>query len=504
MLRADPEFGTGDIARFALDPESPEPLYRQLRRRLESSIATGVFRHGRPLPSTRYLASMLGVSRNTASIAYQELIAAGVIESRPRSGLYPVQGPRPVSLHREQPTAADPSAEGPDQSVDWSSRIRPADGGAAPHAAGRGDWAHFPFPLIPGQPEPGQFPARAWLRALGDAMSGPHARYSIQDSVDADDPLLVDALRREILPTRGVVASPAELLVTNGAQQALSLITDVLMSDRTRVAIEDPGYRDAARIFGRSGARILPVPVDGQGAVVTQAPDHDVIYLTPSHQHPTSVTLNLRRRRWILDRAAVADSLIIEDDYDSEVRFRGRPTPSLKSLDCAGRVIYVGTFSKFVAPGLRMGFVVAHPDLIAAMRQHRRYTTKHPAGHIQRALGLFIQSGEYHRALRSHRNRLKLKWEMLTESLPGALGFEVSAPAGGLSVWAQGPEGFDGTVLERKARQRGILLDGGARFHVAADAPRSAVRVGFSAIRINAIPAAMSALAEAVHDARAP
>lgn len=503
MLRSS-DIHADELFRLDLDPDSPEPLYRQLRRQLESAIVSGMFRPERPLPSTRYLSAALGVSRNTVTIAYQELTAAGIIESRPRSGLYPVAG----VAFGARPSVSAPLRVGareavlrpePADRVDWSRRLRSRNAHLG-HSRLRTDWHRYPYPLIPGQPEPGSFPARSWLRALNDAMSGPHLRYAIQDSVADDDPLLVDMIRCEILPPRGVIADDDEILVTNGAQQALALIADVLIRNGTRVAVENPGYRDAAQIFSRAGASLRPVPVDAEGAIVTAAPDHDIAYLTPSHHHPTNATLSLGRRRWLLERARATDALIIEDDYDSEVRFRGRPTASLKSLDHAGRVIYVGTFSKFVAPGLRMGFIVADRRLVSALRDHRRYSTKHPSGHVQRALALFIESGEYHRALRGHRNRLKLKWELLSEGLADALGFPVHPPAGGLSIWAEGPGDFDGTALTEAAERRGVLIDAGEHFHLTQAAPRNAVRIGFAAVPLDALPGALRALTAARRD----
>lgn len=485
-----------------LDPGAAEPLYRQVRRYVESAVATGTLRPGRPLPSSRYLAQALGVSRNTVNLAYQELVAAAVLESRPRSGLY--LAPRVAEhTHRHDPAAGPVPTRA---TVDWARWLRqPAADDGLP-SPDRPDWRDYRYPFLPGQPEPGQFPARAWLRALNDALSGPHLPPSIQDSGDGDDPLLVEVLCRDILPARGVRATPERVVVTNGAQQALALVADVLVGPGTQVALEDPGYVDAARIFAHRGARLHPLPVDGQGAVVNRLRPSGgpcVVYLTPSHHHPTNVTLSRERRESLLRLAEQHRMLVIEDDYDSEVRYRGRPTPSLTSMDTGGRVVYVGTFSKFVAPGLRMGFVVGDPELVAAVRARRRLTTKHPAGHLQRALALFIDSGEYHRALRRHRNHLRQKWELTTRLLPDALGFDLGdPPAGGLGVWAVGPPGFDAVRVAALARRRGVLVDPGADFHLFRPRPTNALRVGFSAIPRASIADGLVELGQAVREAR--
>ncbi|MEV6345495.1 PLP-dependent aminotransferase family protein [Actinoplanes sp. NPDC051851] len=463
-----------------------EPLYQQVRRIIENLIATRSDVR-RPLPSSRYLAASLGVSRNTVNAAYEELIALGLVESRPRSGLYPSE------------IAARPSPP-PDRvpTVGWAARARrPASRIDAPRV--HPDWTRYPYPFLPGQPELGAFPARGWTRALTDALYGPHLAFSVRDSSDRDDPLLVEMIRTEILASRGVLTAADTILVTHGAQEALSLVADVLFGPGVTVAVEDPGYRDAAHIVTESGADLLPVPVDGAGARVPEDARFDYLHLTPSHQHPTSVTLGYPRRREILRRARSEDFVVIEDDYDSEVRFRGRPTPSLKSLDTDGRVVYVGTFSKFVAPGIRMGFVVAPPDLIALLRRRRRYANRHPNGHTQRALALFIQSGDYHRALRGHRNHLRRKWLALSGALAESLPWPLEPPpAGGMSIWVTGPADFDGTAVASAALDRGVLIDPGSAFHLTPDAGRASIRVGFNAIPLAAIAPGVAVLADVI------
>lgn len=509
LIDGDAEIGAR--ARQYLDPESREPLFQQVRRFLEQSLLEGRFKANRPLPSSRHLAGVLGVSRNTVSAAYQELAALGLIESRPRSGLYPAAERLAAVPSPHQPRAAAPARAAHPATrartvntgqVDWAARLPAPLGRDLHHAAAHPDWTRFPFPFLPGQPELATFPARAWLRALNDALAGPHLAASLRDSVDGDDELLVSAICREILPPRGMSVSPNEVIITNGAQQALSLLADLLITPGTTVSVENPGYVDAWHIFRNAGAALRPLPVDAGGARVSRADAaaSEFVYLTPSHQHPTAVTTSYARRAAILRAAQSDDALVIEDDFDSEVRFRGRPTPSLKSLDRTGRVIYVGTFSKFVAPGLRLGFIVADAALVAALRERRRYLTKHPAGHLQRALGLFIESGEYHRQLRQHRRHLSRKWEVLMESLEEHLPFPVPpVPAGGLSVWLKGPAGFDGTRVTELAARRGVLVDAGARFYLE-DPQADHIRVGFNAIPLQAIPRGVELLGEAIRE----
>ena len=477
-------------------PRAGEPLYLQVRGLIERLLAAGEFHPARPLPSSRYLASALGVSRNTVNVAYQELIAMGLVDSRPRSGLYPSSSSRELSAH------ANPSVYQSGADVDWQSRQRRPRSLVGPPRV-HPDWSEYPYPFLPGQPELQSFPARAWTRAVGDALYGPHLAFSIRDSADRDDPLLVENIRSEILLSRGVSAGADEMLITSGAQEALSLIADVCFDASVTVAIENPGYRDAMHIVAESGATILPVPVDRDGARVPAEGRFDYLHLTPSHQHPTSVTLTYPRRLDLIRRAAAEDFIIIEDDYDSEVRYRGRPTPSLKSLDTRGRVIYIGTFSKFVAPGLRLGFVVASPELIEALRRRRRYSSKHPNGHAQRSLALFIQSGGYHRALSRHRNQLRDKWSALSTALTAHLPWPLETPpAGGMSIWVTGDERFDGSIVAEAAARRGVLVDPGEAFYFGDRPPRNSIRVGFNSIPRDSIEPGVAILGDIIRAQR--
>jgi len=492
-----------------VDPSSAEPLYRQVRTVLLDAVERGVFHRARPLPSSRFLAAQLGVSRNTVTLAYQELVALGTLESRPRSGLYVSSEVRPRGepVPPPGPSTRPAARPAPAHRVEWAARVRRSEDDLAALVE-HPDWNSYPYPFVAGQPELRQFPVRGWLRALSDALSGPHLAASLGDASGGDDPLLVQALCREVLPARGVRAEPDQVLITNGSQQALFLLAEALLGPGREVAVEDPGYLDAWHIFHRTGARLRPVPVDGRGMLIDERDGHggvagsDVVYVTPSHQHPTNVTLSLPRRRRLLELARVRDMIVIEDDYDSEFRYRGRPTPSLKSLDTEGRVAYVGTFSKFLAAGLRVGFVVADAELVRELRDRRRYSTKHLAGHVQRALGLFIASGEYHRVLRRHHRQLRVKWETLTGALGAQLPFPVDPPAGGLSIWLEGPPELDGARVVELARLRGVLVEAGAHRYFG-EGPRNNLRIGFSAIPQQVIEPGVARLALAVREALA-
>ncbi len=484
----------------AIDPDSSVPLYRQVRAVLEDQLARGVYTANRPLPSTRYLSQALGVSRNTIALAYQELISSGLVESRPRSGLYPVTTPHGRGAQRI-------SASSLGVGVDWPARLaerrRSVPQLPVTRAPAFPDWRDFRYPFISAQPELGSFPVRGWQRSAVEALHTPHLAYSVRDAGDQDDPLLVEALCNEILPPRGVNATPEEVLVTSGAQQGLSLIADVLMPTKCTVAVENPGYVDAWHISSRIGAVVVPINTDHWGAVLEDAPRFDAVYLTPSHHHPTNVTLSLPRRRLLLHLLDERDAFAIEDDYDSEFRFRGQPTPSLKSLDTQGRVIYLGSFSKFLSAGLRLGFVVAHPEVIAELRAERHHRSKHLAGHLQRALAIFITSGEYHRTLRSQRRRLRNSWETLSASVHRYLPLAEDAdafPPGGVSLWYTAPDGIDCKRWAVQARAHGVLVADGSRYFFPGTWRNNHLRIGFSSIPTELVEPGIRALAAALPD----
>jgi len=202
-----------------------------------------------------------------------------------------------------------------------------------------------------------------------------------------------------------------------------------------------------------------------------------------------------------MDLLAERDAFAIEDDYDSEFRFRGKPTPSLKSLDTSGRVLYLGSFSKFVSAGLRLGFVVAHRDVIAELRDERHHRAKHLPGHLQRALGIFITSGEYHRTLRSQRGRLKANWERLTAAVTRYLPLADDHPAfppGGVSLWYTAPDGIDCKRWALQARDRGVLVADGSRYFFPGTWRNTHLRIGFSSIETGLVEPGIRALAAAL------
>ena len=468
------------------------PLHARVAEFIRRRIERGEYPTHRPLPPSRLLASQLGVSRTTVQTALQRLVDDHMVYSRPRSGMFPV-------AHQLE---AEPV---PSRGVDWDEllyRIAPP----VPHIV---DPRHgtYPFPFLSGQVEPRSFPTQSWLRAVGKAMSGPHLASSLGDPREGDDPELVQALIEEILRPRGVRAQADEVLITVGVQQGLHLIGRALVGPGVRVAMENPGYVDAHRVFRASGADIQLMDVDASGAQPSGADGAHVVYVTPTSQHPTSAVLTPGRRHQFLSHAEQQNMVIVEDDYDAEMRLEGPPLAPMKSLDHNGRVIYLGTFSKYLSPGLRIGYVVGHPQLIAQLRRFRYFATKTPSPMMQRALALFIRSGDYSRQLRSYRVRAQSKFERFAQCLSAELpecAPDLLGPR--MNVWLPvpgAPQRATGSRWAEYARSRGVLITPGALYYAPEGTiPDTAVRIGLASIPTARIPTGVRALAEAYTSSR--
>lgn len=471
------------------------PLYQQLRKAIEQEVAAGNFDPAAPLPSSRELARQLGISRNTANSAYQELIAQGLIDSQPRRGLF--VNARMLAAAR---VTVAPEARG---AVNWDRHLRQAPDHGIPEIAKVTDWHRYEYPFVAGQVEAATFPRLAWARCLREALEPPHLHYSLRDGIDEDDPLLLEMLCKHVLPSRGLDVDPSQVLITSGSQQGLDLLASTVLRPGDRVGFEDPGYLDARHILIRAGAVLVPRAIDSQGLIPGGSTEAmRLLYLTPSHQSPTNVTLSIERRRTLLAHAAQSDSLIVEDDYDSEFRYQGSPTLALKALPGGERVIYLGTFSKFLAPGLRIGYLVGEPELVSELRRQRRYRVRHTSGQLQRAMALLIDSGHYGRTVGRRRTNLKRKWETLRDSLEQELGWGLRPPPGGVSIWVQAPPWLDAAALAERALAAGIVIERGDVYFARPDDNLNYFRMGFSAIALEAIEPGVVALARVIADLR--
>lgn len=487
-------------------------LQRQIREMLVAAILDGHLPAGVAIPSSREMAEQLSVARNTVVLAYQQLTDEGYLIARERSGCFV----NPAVLADAAGRAARPSAGGfggdggnggnraegrgnhpAAAAPDWASRLRlrPA---AQRSIVKPADWQAYPYPFLYGQFDATLFPTADWRECCLKTLSVLDIRDWAPDQINRDDESLVQQIRTRVLPRRGVWASADELIVTVGAQHALYMVADLLVRDGTRVAIEDPGYPDARNIFAARTSMLLPLAVDAQGLPVDERLHGiDYVYTTPSHQCPSGVTMPLARREALLRRAEAQDFVIIEDDFESENRFDGPPEPALKSLDRADRVIYIGSLSKVLAPGLRVGYVVAAPALIEEIRALRRLILRHPPAFIQRAFALYLSLGHFDAQLRrlalAHRERHAAVQAGLARHLPGCRSLPV---AGGGSCWLALPEGIDAVELGRQAALRGVVIEPGDVFYHAERPPGGFVRLGYQSIRVEAIEPGLKVLGE--------
>lgn len=396
-------------------------IYRQLRER----ILDGRLRAGDQVPPSRELARRVDVSRATVVVAYDRLAGEGFLESRVGAGTFVSDQVVPPSRWLARRTPTDPVLR---PRPLWNEvRIPPVD--EPPE-----------YDFRPGIPDSRQFPYDTWRRLLGREL---HARRVGDGSYG--DPGGHRGLRAAIAGhiglSRGVTAGVEDITITNGTQQAVDLIARVLVEPGDQVAVEDPGYPPPARLFRSLGARVVGVPVDGEGLVVDALPARTrLVHVSPSHQFPLGTSMSLRRRLALLDWAQVHDAAIIEDDYDSEFRFDSRPVEPLRTLDTHGRVLYVGSFSKTMLATLRLGFVAAPASLHHAIRAAKFVTDWHTSLPTQAALARFIDEGWFARHLRRMRSVYQERHELVVAAIekdfagiltpiPGSAGLHVTALA---------------------------------------------------------------------------
>jgi GntR family transcriptional regulator/MocR family aminotransferase len=359
------------------------------------------------------------------------------------------------------------------------------------------DWQNYPYPFVYGQLDPALFPINDWRECCRQTLSVKAIQQAARDRIDIDDPLLVEQIQSRILPRRGVWASRDQILVTLGAQQALYIIAQLLTDRSTVVGIENPGYVDARNIFASLCTNIVPIDVDEQGVVVDDRLKMcDYLYVTPSHQAPTTVTLPIDRREKLLAQADRDNFLIVEDDYESESNYESEPIPALKSLDRNERVIYVGSLSKTLAPGFRLGYLVGSPEFIREARALRRLMVRHPPANNQRTIALFLALG-HHDSLISRLNRAyKERWKVMGKALDRYLPQSSRIPVfGGTCYWLKGPPELDANQLRAAAMEEGILIEPGDVFFMQEVPPNNFFRLGFSYISADRIEPGVSRLA---------
>ena len=434
-----------DLARSA------EPLHVQLAAQIKSAVLSGKLPARARLPSSRALAADLSISRNTVLTALDQLKSEGYLEAVRGSGTLVAA----ISLQelarpeRSRATAAAP----------FRHRLAPRWDEALAHY--HPSTALFaPRPFQPGIPDLSAFPSELWsaaLRRVSRRTELATAGYGEMSGHPRFRKVLCDYLTE----ARGVSAQPEQIIVTSSARGAISLIASALLSPGEETWIEEPGFRSAKAIFSASGAKLVAVPVDAQGIDPSRAPPSGkprLIYTTPSHQYPTGAVMTLARRLELLDLASRSGAYIIEDDYDSEFQYRGRPIAALQGLDSRACVLYLGTFAKSLLPALRVGFVVVPPGLVDGFTKVHRHTGQLVPPVMQLALADFIERGQHRAHVRRMRtiyaSRLAAFADGIARQSRGALAAAI--PDGGLQTVVTSRDGIGDEALASHLGAAGV------------------------------------------------
>ncbi len=431
-----------------LDGSAAMPLHRQLYAELRAIILAGRLPPGARLPASRGLASELGISRNTVTAAFEQLAGEGYVEGRHGSGSF---------VSRELPDraaggrAAPPGETRRHPAPAIADRGRLLAGSSTPRAA-------RPVAVSPG-PDCSDFPFDLWARLLARAWRRPPP-----DLYAAGDPAghlpLREAIAEYLRAVRAVRCEAAQVIIVSGAGQAVDLAARVLLDPGDAVWMEEPGYAGIRAALMASGAKVMPVPVDAEGIDVASgehfAPRARLACVSPSHQYPLGIVMSLARRLDLLAWARRADAWVLEDDYDSEFRYAGRPLAALQGLDEDGRVVYVGSFSKVLFPSLRLGYLVVPAALAQTFARARAAIDDHPASAAQPALAEFIGAGHF----AAHVRRMRRRYAGRQEALLAAAGrhleglLDLSPDPAGMHLVAGFAPALARRMSDRQASQR--------------------------------------------------
>lgn len=439
-----------------LDRTSAKALHRQLYEQLRRAILLARLQPGQRLPATRSLADELGVSRNTVLSAFDQLLAEGYVAGRVGAGTY-------VAASIPDNVLEVTSASTATTQRHTSRRLPSARGTllAGVRLAVDRDEAP-PRPFRAALPDLDLVPLGDWLKTIRRCLRLPPRDLLSYGDAGGYAPLR-RAIAEHVVAKRAVVCAPEQVLIVSGSQQGLALAANVLLDTDETAWMEDPGYVGARAALTAAGVRLLPVPVDGEGLDVewarTHYPHARLAYVTPSHQYPTGVTMSLARRLQLLEWAQKSHAWIVEDDYDGEYRYGGRPLESLHGLDRIDCVLYLGTFSKILFPALRLGYLVVPPDLIEVFRAAKALVDRHPPLLDQAILADFIEEGHLGRHVRRMRALYAARQEALRSALGEYFGDLVDAPRNdtGMHLAAWLPGSTDDRALAEIAQAHGIV-----------------------------------------------
>ncbi|WP_377702628.1 PLP-dependent aminotransferase family protein [Pseudoduganella sp. UC29_71] len=435
----------GDIA--PLDPASAEPFYRQIYERFRGAIASGVLKPGDRVPSARALTKELGLARGTIDAAYSLLAAEGYIVARGQAGTIvapDLKQRAPLASPRPRPDAGAPPSFRPDSIL--------------------------PFQM--GLPALDAFPRKIWARLGARCIRAMQPQDMLHPPVSGL-PELRAAIAAYLHMSRGIDCAPSQIFVTSGYRHTVQLIAHALLKEGDRVWLEDPGYPPTRELLGHMHIAAVPVPVDGEGVMVEEgirtAPDARAAVVTPAHQSPLCVTLSLARRLALLDWAAKGGAWIIEDDYDGEYRYISRPLPALKSLDRDGRVLYSGTFSKVLLPGIRLAYLVVPEPQVERFEQiHHAFAGGSPQL-TQAIVAAFMAEGHFARHIQRMRKLYAERRAAAKAGLEKVLGphVRIDTPPGGMHLILRLQGQRSDRELVARMRKQGLYTEALADWNIA-------------------------------------
>ena len=478
--------GQRTSAAIWLDSDSSSSLQNQLARQVKALVQDGGLRAGEPMPSSRELAQRLRVSRNTIVYAYERLIGEGYLEARARSGVF-VSSSITAILPEARETSGRSAADEPRR------RVIPA--------LEKREKLRLPAPFRPCQPDVALFPLAIWNRLRGRALrnQGPQLLH-YQSHCSLGLPALREMLASYLRDHRGVKCDWRQVAITTGSQQALFLLSELLLRNGDLVYMEDPGYPGAQLAWRHAGATIVPGRLDEEGMKLPDVAGRrfSLLYTTPSRQFPTGVCLSLARRLALLEYAAETRTWIVEDDYDSEFRYTAPPLPSLQSLDRSGRVIYVGTFSKVLFPSLRLGYVVLPEELVEAFTRLRMLMDDYGPLIEQATLAMFLESGGFSTHIRRCRRAYAERQAAFLEHIERCgLPFTFKYIDGGMNLTSLLPDTSSDKAWSAKCREAGLDVPPLSRYSLYATQP--GLVFGFTAFAPKVIRYALDVLKESLN-----
>ena len=484
---------------FPLERQRGTPLFQQIARAIEADIRRGRLRPGDPLPGTRTLAHALGVQRLTVVSAFDDLVAEGWLVSHPARGTFVS-----ADLPDPKPRSFAPQRASPGMAPRVAYELLAAPKAERPHDVPRGSILFAPA-RADVRLAPGDLIGRAYRRAIGK-RGGALLSYANPEG----HPRLRDALATMLASTRGLAVTSANVCITRGSQMALALLARALIRPGDVVAVEQLGYGPAWEAFRQAGAKIVGVPVDHDGlridALERVIADHHVraIYVTPHHQFPTTVTMSAGRRLRLLELARAYRIAIVEDDYDYDFHYDGRPVLPLASVDPGGVVAYIGTLSKVLAPALRIGYVVAPTPLIERLAAHRSYLDTQGDQVLEYAIAELLEEGMIQRHIRRVRREYRERRDTLVRALRDEIGDQLTfdVPAGGIALWVKARKELDVDAWARAARDKGAVIVTAAAYTLDGR-PQPFVRLGFASLNGKELQEGVRRIAAALPRARA-